>query len=90
MTLRPAPILEPLRAQAFDRWREHSGFSARRMEDTYQRWLRGVPADRCHFGKEQGLALDCRCLGCLQVLTFLYLDQVHAKLAMPLSRHTHT
>lgn len=40
------------------------------------RWRNAYPAERCKFGAEQAIAVDCDCPGCIEKLCFLYFDQV--------------
>ena len=42
----------------------------------YRRWRAGEPAEPCVYGKEQAIAVDCHCEGCIQKLCFLFFDQV--------------
>jgi hypothetical protein len=45
-------------------------------ERAYRRWRAGHPAEPCVYGKEQPIAVDCNCEGCIEKLCFFYFDQM--------------
>jgi hypothetical protein len=54
----------------------------------YLKWQHGADAEGCKYGIEQGVALDCTCVGCIERLCFVYFDQVAAKFNAPLTEYT--
>ena len=59
-----------------------------RVERAYLRWCRRAKPAPCKFGREQAIAIECRCEGCVEALCHFYFDQVAQKFAADLSPHT--
>ena len=55
------------------------GVPLHRSERAYKRWRAGRAAERCRYGTDQALAVECKCEGCIESLCFLYFDQVAAR-----------
>jgi hypothetical protein len=50
-----------------------------KAERAWKSWRAGGPLTPCKYGKEQAIAADCTCEGCIEKLCWFYFDQVSTK-----------
>lgn len=83
MTPPPRRLPPAIATQAMKSLWEISGIRSDISLRAYRRWNAGALPERCKYGKEQAIALDCRCAGCLEKMIYFYLDQAATKFGVP-------